>query len=422
MLKETLKNKNSILFLAIILITLPLKNIFVSISIILYTIVSFFYIKKSKFYFKKPLYIPMLFYCIMLLSLFWTRDIEATWFGLQKCLPFLIIPLAFIFFPKTLKGNMVEKIFRIFSVSMVFYALFYLIRATIGYFETKNIDLFFNNNLVPIDPGPIYMSVFESFALFCFIKNKNKKIVDKVGLSIIIIFIFLLSSKTIISIDFFIIICFYAFFAKIPKSTKLLTILSVSIFLFFSVFYVKKVKERFLIEYETAFVDNATRSTLNKKGNRNVSVEQAWNNTKFQKSDFFPSMALRVYQARIFFEIIKEERVFLTGFGLEASQKYIQQKTKKYNLYYEYGILNFHNQYIQTFAELGILGFIILILMLFENFKNAIKNKNFLHIAFSFTMIMLFLSESFFCRQRGIVFFVTLYCIFNSISYTKKNA
>ena len=80
----------------------------------------------------------------------------------------------------------------------------------------------------------------------------------------------------------------------------------------------------------------------------------------------------------------------------------------------EYEEYNFHNQYIQTLAEVGFFGLLILVLMLFVNLLNAIKQKDFLHIAFAITMIMLFLSESFFCRQRGIVFFIILFCLFNS--------
>jgi len=59
----------------------------------------------------------------------------------------------------------------------------------------------------------------------------------------------------------------------------------------------------------------------------------------------------------------------------------------------------------------------LLVLMLSFNLKNAIKNKDFIHIAFAVLMISLFLTESFLWRQRGIVFFTLFYCLLNS---TKK--
>ena len=192
-------------------------------------------------------------------------------------------------------------------------------------------------------------------------------------------------------------------------------------FLLFSIFFVKEVKDRFLVEYETAFVDNISHGKSKKKPEKthNVSIKEAWTNTKFQQTDFFPGMALRVYQARIFKEMLQEEPLFLKGFGLEASQYRIRQKAKEHNLFYDYGEFNFHNQYIQSLAELGIVGLLLLVIMLFVNLNKGVFNKDFLHIAFAITMIMLFLSESFFCRQRGIVFFVLLFCLFNSASHKK---
>ena len=79
-----------------------------------------------------------------------------------------------------------------------------------------------------------------------------------------------------------------------------------------------------------------------------------------------------------------------------------------------YNKQNFHNQYVQTFADLGILGFLLVIIMLAINLKNGLAKKDFIHIAFAIVMISLFLTESFLWRQRGVVFFTIFYCIFNA--------
>ncbi len=242
-------------------------------------------------------------------------------------------------------------------------------------------------------------------------------------MTILVIVVFLLSSKSIITIDFILVVCYYSFFADIPKSVKSTTLITVTGFLLFSLVFVKEVKERFLLEYETAFIDN----TVNKKiGDQNakvynVSLKQAWQVDKFQQNHFFPGTAMRVYQFRIFVEMLQENPIFFTGFGLEASQQKIREKESEHTLYHGYGDFNFHNQYIQTFSELGVFGFLILVIMLYLNNRNAWKQKDFLHIAFAITMIILFLSESFFCRQRGIVFFITIYCIFNLIKPETEN-
>jgi O-antigen ligase len=84
------------------------------------------------------------------------------------------------------------------------------------------------------------------------------------------------------------------------------------------------------------------------------------------------------------------------------------------NNYEGYQNKNFHNQYVQIFADIGFFGFILLLVMLVTNVLKALKNKDFVHFAFAFLMISLFLTESFLLRQRGVVFFVTMYCLFNS--------
>ena len=121
----------------------------------------------------------------------------------------------------------------------------------------------------------------------------------------------------------------------------------------------------------------------------------------------------------MFFEILSEEDSFWKGLGFNVSQSKLQEKGVQYNvflgnkLYEGYQMKNFHNQYVQVFAELGLIGFSLLVLILFVNVRNAFLSKDFLHIAFAILMISLFLTESFLWRQRGVAFFVIFYCLFN---------
>ena len=402
--------------LVLIFISFPLKNIFISIATILFVSWSFFFGKKEKNV-EKIYYLPIVFFVLMIISLSWSCNFNSTLFGVKKQLSFLFIPLAFFLIPKRKKEEL-QIIFRTYSFGMVVCALFCFGKAFVSYLRTNDINCFFYKNLVPSDPGAIYMSVFASFGLFYFIQIKNKCNLEKVGLTILIIFTFLLSSKSIITIDFIIIICYYTFFVKIPSGTKAITIISVSVFLIFSVLFVKKVRERFLIEYETAFIDNTLNYDLTKDNQSvyNVSISEAWNKKDFHQNSYLPGTALRIYQLRVFLEILSEQKMFFSGFGLEASQDFIRAKAKEHNLLPLYGEYNFHNQYLQTFSDIGVLGILLIMSMLFINFRNALHRKNFMHLAFAITTIVLFLSESFFYRQRGIVFFILLYCLFNSTS------
>jgi O-antigen ligase len=353
----------------------------------------------------------------MVLSLLWSFDLSKSLFGVQKQLSMLFIPIAFFYIPMVNKRT-IHGIIRIYSFGMVLFALFFLLKACLRYLEINNTAIFFHDELVPEDPGAIYISVFASLAVFHFIQIQAKSNIDRICIFVITLLIFLLSSKSIITIDFVIVVWYYAFFAKIPANTKTLTILSVTVFLVLSLTYVKEFRQRFLIEYETAFIDNTLNEKLtNQNQSYNVSIKEAWNQNAFQQNSFFPGTALRIHQLRVFSEMVQENpSLIFMGLGLEASQDFISDKANDHHLSPLYAKHNFHNQYIQTLAELGIVGLIILILMLFVNLKNAVKDKDFLHITFAITMLMLFLSESFFCRQRGIVFFILLYCLFNSAS------
>ncbi|OYU81321.1 MAG: hypothetical protein CFE23_04295 [Flavobacterium sp. BFFFF1] len=305
---------------------------------------------------------------------------------------------------------------------MVLYTIYFICRAIAHYLRDGNSDVFFFHNLVTLDLSAIYMACFASFALFHFVAEKKKGLLEKGSIALLITFVILLSSKSIIFIDVLLIICYYIYFSKTPKSVKALTIVVSSLFLIFSIVYIKQVRERVLLEYETAFVDN----TISKDaGNArykmyNISLHQAWNEDKFQNNNYLPGTALRIFQIRIFKEMLYEQDIFFTGFGLSASQDQIRNKVKEHNLYPGNGEFNFHNQYVQTFAELGVFAFAILLLMMFLNIRNAFLKKDFIHIVFAFTMIMLFLTDSFLTRQRGIIFFLTLYCLFNTLNGSKR--
>ncbi len=86
-----------------------------------------------------------------------------------------------------------------------------------------------------------------------------------------------------------------------------------------------------------------------------------------------------------------------------------------YNYYASLGILGFkanaHNQYLQTFIELGIVGVISLSFCLYAPAYRAFKN-NPLHFAFIVLFGMMCLSESMLVRPMGIAFFAMFQSLF----------
>jgi O-antigen ligase len=347
----------------------------------------------------------------MVLSLFWTIESQLTQKAIVKELGLLGIPICFLFI--NFKEEIKSKIITIYSYAMVVYSIYYLISATIKFFTTNNAAVFFYHNLVSLDVNAVHVSIYFSISSIYFIKKKNKSFTDIFALVLLLVTIILLASKNVIITFFFLLLFYFLCSAKNIVKTKFVAIFTL-VLLAVLVVFPNKIKDRFLIEIQSNSKEKTLASEFDNAVVYNVTIREAWKKEKFEPNDYFPGAALRVYQARIFFELLVEENIFFKGYGLNASWKKIKQKRMQHNLYKGYEKYNFHNQYIQNFAELGVFGLLLLLAMLSLSLKNAINNKDFMHFSFTILMISLFLTESFLWRQRGIVFFTTLYCLFNT--------
>lgn len=408
-------NKNPVwLWLVLLLTTIPLK-LGINNLCLIGLIITVVWKQKRERKFSFQMFLPILLYLLMLLSWFWSIDREATANALTKELFFVLIPLIFIFFP-VIDEQQKAKAILYYGYGMAGYAFFYLVRALIRYVEVQDLAVFFYHEeegrmgfgLVPQLLNAIHVSVFASLAFFVILIRKGKSVFDKLCLVLLLLFILLLSSKNIIVV-FMLLLAVYGYMTlrgKLDKK-KIFYLSLLALVVVIALF--GKMKERIYQEIKAETVN-----TYDDNGVHFVSVSEAWNNERFHPNDFFSGTAFRVYQSRIFFELLEENTVFWNGFGLNATTIKLIEKEKDYNLHQGYGGMNFHNQYFQFFAEIGFLGFLMLLLMLALNLRNAINNKDFIHFVFGILMISLFLTESFLSRQRGVVFFILFYCLFNS--------
>ncbi len=75
--------------------------------------------------------------------------------------------------------------------------------------------------------------------------------------------------------------------------------------------------------------------------------------------------------------------------------------------------LNSHNQFLNTFVQLGLVGFLLLVMLFVVTFRNAIRVKSVYGVLFAATMILTMLFESFVETQAGIVPFCLLLLLVN---------
>jgi hypothetical protein len=405
--------------IAAVLLTIPLPYIVNSIAVILFAAYTLFTAKTYKLSFPVVLLLPVLLYGLMAVSVIWSIDASESVRALSKELSLLVIPLSFLFYKPDSSAK--SFVLKNFSYGMAAYAVLYLARAGVRYFITGAADVFFYHELVTKDVNAIYVSVLFSVAFFYFLAKSGKKASDYVGLALTLLLIILLSSKNIIVINIIIIFIYYLFFAPLSKALRVSSAVLV-VGAVIGLGYFSKIKDRVMSE----LVQTQKEAQHNHIGVNKLTVYEAYTLPKFTQNDYFNGTAFRVYQVRIFKEMLQEDSIVFTGYGLNASLNKIKEKGVEHNVYrgdgkqYGYHMLNFHNQYIEVFADLGIFGILLLIFIQIFNLKNALKSKDFVHIAFAILMISLFLTESFLWRQRGVVFFTMLYCLYNT-AYLKSN-
>lgn len=383
-----------------------------SIAIILFVLISVLSARPQDRAFNTALLLPVALFVLMAASALWSLDSHATIKALGKEASLLFIPVAFII-NRPLGKRCVNDILKNYSLGMCVVALYYIVRAVVRYISTGNANVFFYHELSTMQVNAIYMSVLFSLALMVFVTKHKKTLWGYLAMLFLLGMVFLLSSKNIIIIDIVLILCYYLFYSGLQKKVMITAVASFSI-LFLVLGYYGKIYERFQHEFESKGQTSAT------SGIHYVTMGEAFKQDKFGQNTYFNGTAFRAYQLRIFKEMVQEDGIALQGYGLNTSSVKIEQKGLEHDVYHSnngeavpYNKMNFHNQYAEVFADLGFIGFAIVVAMLFINLKNGLADKYFIHIAFAILMISVFLTESFLWRQRGVVFFTLFYCLFN---------
>jgi len=323
-----------------------------------------------------------------------------------------LFSLVFLMYPST---HFLPQLKKGYAFGVLIYTLFCLGKACIRYSFQHDTSVFFYHELVSEDVNAIHVSVYVAMAIFIFIQRLKTDKKTWVYLLVLLVFLVLLSSKNILVITLILAASYGIVAFKSQWKSKAVwmgLLATLGILVLFS----GKLISRFKLEWESNTVPKSINTTLSAPGQNvyNVSVVQAWNQAVFLPNDYFAGTAFRVYQIRIFCEMLQEDPILFTGYGLNATDAKIAQKRIEHNLYPGYETKNFHNEYIQLFAELGIFGALLLLAMLYVTVRNAFRAKDFVHISFAVLMISLFLTESFLSRQRGVVFFTLLYSLMNT--------
>ena len=121
------------------------------------------------------------------------------------------------------------------------------------------------------------------------------------------------------------------------------------------------------------------------------------------------SVSLRLLEWKGSLHVLSES--WLLGSGSGDAQAELQKYYVNFNESTAGLTYNAHNQYLQTAMELGLVGFVLLMICFIPSMVSALQ-QNPVQVAFILLFCLMCLTESILARQKGIVFFTLFQSIF----------
>ncbi|MDT8392851.1 MAG: O-antigen ligase family protein [Bacteroidales bacterium] len=340
-------------------------------------------------------------YILYLIGLSYSDNFGTGLFNLEVKLSLFIFPVMFASIRKEVLSLKISRrvltsfVFGVFASMLLCYSV-----AFFEYAQNGNVETFYYSSLsVLIHPS--YLAMYVCFAiavllyynLKAYIRGRLNIILSMILVLLFQLFVVMLSSKAGILGLILVIALFSAY--TIFSEKRLLTglfsgfVLSVSFLILF-----------FLFPASSARFEQ-TREVL----------EQA----EVGGAEVANSTGERIMIWYYTFEITNENFLFGVGTG-----DVIDHLLSKYN---EKGMrnafdlqLNAHNQYLQTFLALGIVGLIVLLLTLLLPAIFSVEQRHYLYLMFLVLISFNFLFESMLETQAGVVF----YAFFNAYFFSIK--
>ena len=341
-----------------------------------------------------------LLYILYLTGMLWSENFHYGWFDLEVKFSLFLFPLLFSTSDAAdMNRHAIVKIQFAYVAGCFFGMLILLLNAGYRYFLFHHTDVFFYTGLASTFHAG-YLGMYLSFAvavLAYFLvagdHSHSRRVWVWVSLLIgfFIFMIFLLSSKAgIISLGL-VFGMTAAYVAGIRrKFIPGIVILVTGGVLFFGLFILLPVTtERFSnIRY------------VAKPGMKSEGIRRNESNSE------------RVMAWKASFRVIRKNILFGTGTG-DVKDALIEQYQKDNSTPAYTQKLNAHNQYLQTFSTLGLVGFLLLLCLILQSFRMALMTKEYLYFAFLVIFSFNLLVESMFEQQAGVIFFA----FFNTLFY-----
>lgn len=354
--------------------------------------------------FTQPLGLCMiLFFLIHVISLFFSTNKEEAWHMVERRVSFIAIPFLLSGYRPSLKE--IRGILLSF-VSAVFIALsICLLIAFSNYMETKAINVFFYHALsAPLETGAVYLACFVliSIHILLFFRKTIPTYLFLIFLFAFIISMFLLNSKMMLVL----LVISFVVYVLMQISNKKALLLTFALIVSMITVTVLLPQSRSRFEFELQ------------------SNTQVLSQDTFRYDTPFTGSTLRLTLWKFSQEIVKENNAMLMGVGSGDYQNLLNKKYIEKGIYTgnpqlnDTGYIGYgpHNQFVETYLYIGLLGLVTLVGIFAILILKLIKKRNYLLLQLCFIFGAFLLTESALSTQKGIVVFTLLSFIFLSIN------
>ena len=355
-----------------------------------------------KIYNNKTALFILLFFLIHVISLLYTENLASGKFDIESKLSLLVFPIimsnSICFYNK----KVIDKFFLLFIVGNLFASLYCLFNAfykwayldaSFQYFTYVDLSHFMH---------PTYFSMYLSTTLLgCFYLLSKHKLLFNLrsvfyifSILLFTVMIYLLSSKAGL-----IVLCLLIFY--------------------FAKFYFKNLKKLILM----AIVLLLIFSGIVASNDRFSSIKNSVLNTvqnKTTKSDNYSSSEQRIHVWKSTLELLKDNWLIGISAGdlkYKLTENHYSKKADPEKEKY----LNAHNQYLESFLSVGILGIILLLSWMIYPVLYLDYTYRFIIVGLLIIISINFVFESILNRQEGITFISFFWLLFASKNQVLKN-
>ncbi len=387
----------------------------VPITIALCALTSFLGLYKKEFRVKSmPNLLIMLcfFYFLYVFGLFFSSNVDVGLKYIEYKLSFLIFPLLFIIQPKNgiqIKFPMYGLLIGIFLIS-----IYGLVKATKCYIEIDYFfDCFVSSHLT--SEHPTYFTVFVTMAIatvwyFYAQKERFFGLFNSILITCFLFFMMLLSfamAGLLFAFILIVVLILLFIWNKFGKVYGLASLIIGPIIILTVIFKAPGLKDETANTYNSlkTYLANPTEFVAYNEKHSGDDVRLIMWTASF---NVFMKHPMGVGTGDVDLALSKELRLF----GQDEFAKLDDRNMILYNP---------HNQYLQTANEIGIIGLLVFLFIVFGGMAYAIRTKNWLLLLLIVNLAFNCIFESMLQRQSGIVFYSFWICLLTIQNFEKPN-